>query len=320
MDCRTFREEVPDLLDGEPAADRRAALEEHRTVCRACAELLEDERSLRDLLAATSSTGPSEEFLDRCRRDLSAALARESGASVISPAARSRGLGGAWGLILGGRPALSPALAAILVVGTFLAGYAAGAGRSAGPGRVRPAADVVTPGDPALLASSLDSLETDPSLGRVRLAYRGAGREVVEGPVADPGVRRILVEAVRRNANPGLRLDAMETLRPFTDEAEVRAALLTAMREDDNPGARLRAIDVLSDRTSRDREVRHVVLEALLRDRNPGVRVGAVDLLAVSPAPETLPVFERLARHDDNSYVRLRSAAVVEASLRDAVR
>ena len=57
-------------------------------------------------------------------------------------------------------------------------------------------------------------------------------------------------------------------------------------------------------------------MEALLRDRNPGVRVRAMDVLAGARGPETLPLLKRLARDDANGYVRLRSAAALEAAYR----
>jgi hypothetical protein len=298
MDCGRARDGIMLLLDGEIAAEERARLEAHLAGCAACRADLAGERRLRDRLAADPPPQPSEDLLARCRTDLAAALPRR-----VQPGAWVRGAL---------RLRSSPAIAAALVAGAFFAGYVAGRPGTAGPGGARGGV-----GDPVAIAAALDSLEVERPAGRVRLAYNAVSREAIEGDLSDPAIRRLLSEVVRSSGNAGLRLDAIEALRGRAGEPEVRAALLRAVREDDNPGARLRAIDVLRQRATADPEVQRAIVEALLRDRNPGVRVGAIDLLASAPEPPgagTLPLLERVARDDDNRYVRMRSAAVIEAA------
>ena len=296
MTCDETRSELL-LLYGELAESRRREADEHVEECGACRLFLAEERRLEEILALRPLAEPSGDLLERCRGELSAALRK------VRPT----------------RPPLRvpPALAATLLVAGFLAGWMspwrAPLGRvpfeRTPPGRVPSI-------DPASIAAGLRSLAIDPGTGRVRLTYETPGRASLEGAPSDPEVRSALLETVRRSPNAGLRLDALEALRGQASDGQVRAALLEVVRGDSNPGARLRAIDVLQGQAGTAETVRNAILEALLRDRNPGVRVRAIDFLASARGPETLPVLERLASDDASGYVRLRSAAAVEAAYR----
>jgi hypothetical protein len=50
---------------------------------------------------------------------------------------------------------------------------------------------------------------------------------------------------VAHDQNDGVRLRAMEGLKPFVAEPQVREALSRALLGDDNPGVRTQAIDLL---------------------------------------------------------------------------
>src|SRR5438445_6531501 len=292
MTCDETRGELFLLLYGELAEPRRREAEAHLEECGTCRLLLAEERHLQAILALRPAVEPSGDLLQRWRSALSAGLRK------VRPA----------------RPPLRipPALAATLLVAGFLAGWMS-------PWRAplgRVPIERAPSSDPASMAAGLRSLAIDPGTGRVRLTYETLGRASLEGAPSDPEVRRLLLETVRRSPNAGLRLDALEALRGQASDGQVRAALLEVVRGDSNPGARLRAIDALQGQAGADETVRGAIVEALLRDRNPGVRVRAIDFLASARGPETLPVLERLATDDASGYIRLRSAAAVEAAYR----
>ena len=159
--------------------------------------------------------------------------------------------------------------------------------------------------------ANVDFHESDPLSDRVSLSYDTLMRTSLSGSPTDPRIRRVLVETVRDSRNAGLRLLALDVLRRHLDDREVRQALVRTVREDDNAGARLAALEALKARVAEDAEVRGAVVDALVKDTNPGVRVRAVDALEGARGPETLAVLRRLADHDPNEYVRLRSAALV---------
>ncbi len=297
MTCDETRSDLLLLLYGELAEPRRREAEAHLEQCETCRLLLAEERRLQAILALRPAVEPTGDLLERCRGELSAALRR------VRPA----------------RPPLRipPALAATLLVAGFLAGWMSPWRTPLG--RVplgRSLLERAPSSDPASIAAGLRSLAIDPGTGRVRLTYETPARASLEGAPSDPEIRPLLLDTVRRSPNAGLRLDALETLRGQASDGQVLTALLEVIKGDSNPGARLRAIDVLQGQGGTDETVRDAIVQALLSDRNPGVRVRAIDFLASARGPETLPVLERLASDDASGYVRLRSAAAVEAAYR----
>jgi HEAT repeat protein len=208
---------------------------------------------------------------------------------------------------------LSPAFGVALAAAGFMIGVVAlrlvpGLGRTpAGPAPVGAAVVSAPP------VANVLSLESAAGSGQVRLSYDTSERSQMEGSVADPQIRALLVATVRDSLNAGFRLEAIDALSQHTGHEEVRAALLDALRLDANPGARLRAIDALGGRVDSDAGVRRAMLDAVHGDANPGVRVRAIDFLARGRDRDLLPEMERLASEDPDAYVRMRSAGFVDA-------
>lgn len=312
MDCRIARQKILLLLYGEVDPAERPELEQHIDSCRACASEHAEERRLQAILAQRPALEPSAELLNRCRLDLSQALqpsptaASGGGATVLERIL-------AWPHRLWALTRVSPAFASALLVVGFLAGYLSvdrlstlDAGRPTGSsGAEAPA-----------VAHTLRTIETEPGSDTVLLGYDTIGRASMQGTIDDPGIRTLLLSTLGESVNADLRLQAIDLLRDQTDDPKVRGALLRAIRTDDNPAARLKALAALRDRAVSDAHVRSAVTRALLKDENPGVRVRAFDALAGISSPEMMPLFERLAREDSNEYVRMRSAAVVDALYR----
>jgi HEAT repeats len=90
----------------------------------------------------------------------------------------------------------------------------------------------------------------------------------------------------------------------------VRTALVRALRGDPNPGVRLKALDALKP-YSREPEVRRVLSHVLLNDDNAGIRTQAVDLLIQNRGQEMVGVLQELMRREDNDYIRLRTQRVL---------
>jgi len=306
MDCETTRAHLLLALYGEVSDLEREFAARHIADCDACRAAEADERRLHSILAerADAALEPQDELLALCRRDLAEALDRE-------PAPRVRfghRLRSYWM-----ESRLSPAFGMALAAAGFLVGVMAlrlapGLGMTpAGPAPVGAAA-VASPS-----VANVLSLESAGDGGQVRLSYDTSERQQMEGSVADPQIRALLVATVRDSLNAGFRLEAIGALSQHTAHEDVRAALLDAMRRDANPGARLRAIDALSDRVDSDAAVRQAMLDAVRGDANPGVRVRAIDFLARGRDRALLGEMERLASEDPDAYVRMRSAGFVDA-------
>ncbi|MGH9593022.1 MAG: HEAT repeat domain-containing protein, partial [Bryobacteraceae bacterium] len=88
-------------------------------------------------------------------------------------------------------------------------------------------------------------------------------------------------------------------------------------RHDANPGVRLRALEALHG-YEQDAVVRDTLLSALTKDENPGVRIVAINELRAlvdsghgSGDPRLRKVLQSLVDRDANNYVRLQAAAAV---------
>jgi hypothetical protein len=103
-----------------------------------------------------------------------------------------------------------------------------------------------------------------------------------------------------------LCVDSIELLTGQSKAADVRTTLLSALRADPNPGVRLKALDALKPYAGNP-EVRGVLSHVLLNDDNPGIRTQAVDLLVQHREQDMVGVFQELMRREDNDYIRLRT-------------
>ena len=87
---------------------------------------------------------------------------------------------------------------------------------------------------------------------------------------------------------------------------------MSSLRYDKNPGVRLKAIDALRPYVKTDMRVRDAVLEALMNDSNAGVRSEAITLLRDVRADSSVRrVLETLSKDDKNPYIRNESKRVL---------
>ena len=85
----------------------------------------------------------------------------------------------------------------------------------------------------------------------------------------------------------------------------MRAALLNSVAHDANPGVRMKALEGLKSFAA-DGEVRKMLSQVLLSDDNPGVRIQAIDMLTSNHDASVVGVCRTWSGKEDNSYVRWR--------------
>jgi HEAT repeat protein len=156
----------------------------------------------------------------------------------------------------------------------------------------------------APMFSSVRSVEPDGS-GRIEIAVDDVRRRVVSGSLRDPAIQALLVDALRDEANPGVRVESIGALRDSGDSDQVMRALVGAVTRDPDAGVRLRAIEGLKQYAT-DAEVRKTLAAVLLKDDNPGVRGQAIDLLTAHHDPSIVGVLQDAVQREDNSYIRSR--------------
>jgi len=133
------------------------------------------------------------------------------------------------------------------------------------------------PSDPGLRTETLDILNS------LTQADRGSSPDM-------PDVRDVLVFALGHDQNAGVRLKAMEGLKPMARDPEVRSALAAALLNDANPGVRTQAIDVLTTGAASaiDRDIVGTLQELMLRENNAYVRDRCrLVLESLKASPET---------------------------------
>lgn len=304
MTCKEAEEKLALHVYGELEPAAGAQVESHLQACGKCAARLEELRRLEGLLALRRQPEPGADLLANCRRALDERLDYEQH--------------GWWRLIADwtAMPAWihpSRVMAALTMV---LFGF--GLGWSLRPRLNRPLATPATntaaqiPLNTADLGriSSISQVSPDPRTGGVRITLNSERRVTLDGSLDDPGIRQVLVYAMKRYDNPGIRLDTLDALKRQSHDPSIQRAFLDALEHDPNAGVRLEALQSIRDMTWTP-EMRQALLTAVRHDSNPGVRVAAIDELvghAVKQRDQELvPVLENLAARDSSVYVRMKS-------------
>ncbi len=287
MNCNSVRSEFWLYLYDELSADQEHLLTEHLEGCADCRRELEREQALHRALDIRTQEPPPA-LLAQCRRGLRSAL-RESGSARwgwlgrLAEAITSRE---SWLL----RPAGAVALVAIGFFSARLTPTPFGDG-------------AFSPTD--LVSSRVRFVEPSAS-GRVRIVVEETRRRLVSGTMAEEPVRSLLLAASRDPEDAGLRLDSMGLLQQESASAVVRRALLEALQRDSNAGVRLKALEALRPFVRYDAEVRRGLGQVLLRDDNPGLRAQAIDMLVEHNSKDVVGVLQDLMRREGNDYIRQR--------------
>jgi hypothetical protein len=96
------------------------------------------------------------------------------------------------------------------------------------------------------------------------------------------------------------------------DDSKVREALKASLRYDANPGVRLKALEALTPYVKDDATVRDVVLEVLLHDNNGGVRSLALQTLQPVRADSQVRMeLQYLAQKDKDQAIQRQAKAML---------
>ena len=313
LTCKTLEKNFELYLYEELGPEDRGAMEQHLATCFACQEKLASTRKLHGLMNQRAAMEPGPEVLARCRSSLEEAPEREQ----HGWRSLTRDLGQAW-MDLPAWIHPSRAMAALTLI---LFGF--GLGWMIRP-RVHAVVPPIQPGAASApqytgadlgRISSISQVDPNPQTGQVRITLNAERRVTLEGSLDDPRIRQVLVYAVKKYDNTGIRLDTLSALKNGSSDPAVREALLYALLHDPNAGVRLEALKTVRQ-MGWNPEVRGALLQAVQRDANPGVRVTAIDDLvnhAVEDHDQGLvPVLQHLSSTDSNNYVRVKALAALQ--------
>ena len=283
MSCQEIASEIPLYCYGEVSSEVEEIIESHVAECASCRAELERHRTFLDILDLRPDEGDNSLMLAGCRARLRGAI------DTPKPSFWQ------WQI-----PFRVPVGAiALVALGYFGARFMPEkfGGMEAGLG--------------APLFSSVKSVEPDSQSGQIRIAVDEIRRHMVSGTVQDPYIRKLLLSAVREEANPTVRVASVRALNSNADSEQVRRALVDALTGDPNANVRLKALEGLKPYGG-DPLVRKTLANVLLKDDNPEVRIQAIDLLTTHHDDSIVGVLQDAVRKEDNPYVRTQSVNLLQ--------
>ena len=301
QNCEWVRNYLPLFLYNELSFEEEEAVQSHLGVCAECASVLESERQLHATLDTDGALLPVG-LLNSCREQLTNQLVVERARPAAGLLARLR----QWteGFWLAPSRLLRPAGALALIAIGFLGG------------RFLPKQDEAP--RVAFTAAMTEPVSTrvrrvEPTgTGRFQLVLDETRERVVSGSLDDDPFLKLVISASSDPSDAGLRGDTIEILSSVPPCNETRDALLQAVVADSNDGVRLRALEGLRP-MAKQADVRRVLARVLLKDPNAGVRSKAIDMLTESPElnmnreNDMIGVFQDLMGREQNHYIRMRA-------------
>ena len=289
MTCTEVTENLPLYTYGELSAEAEESVESHLAACASCQAAFAKHRAFLDALDRRPDAGEGA-LLTQCRMDFRRAIAAENARPSVN------WLHSLWHLHIPFRIPIGAL--ALVAVGFFAARYTPEKFGGISAGLAQP------------MFSNVQSIQPVSS-GNVQLTVDDVQRHVVTGPLDEPRIQQLLLDAVRQEANPGIRVESIGVLKNSADSEQVRRALSDALTHDPNAGVRLKAIEGLTPYAG-DPAVRKTLTTVLLKDDNAGIRAKAIDLLTAQHDDSIVGVLQDVVRREDDSYVRSRAGDLLQ--------
>jgi hypothetical protein len=305
VECKENQDRIVLFLYEELTDREKTDLENHLQECAVCNDLFEQQKSFHAALA--EDAGPwnvPSDLLVESRR----ALANELDRIERKPWNR-----GWWRL-----PAFSFVVTpmrllewtTLVAVGLAAGVYLNSSGPRTNSSSIGPVSSPSGSGSESV--SNLRIVNSDASTGNVELIGDMVRPMHFQGNIMDESVQQLLVGAMRDGMNPSSRLSAVELLSRQPDSRQVKEALIRALIEDDNLGVRLKALQILKPFANKDKDVQAALMNALAYDEAAGVRVQAIEALRPFAHDESVSrTVQEVTKDDDNPYIKLQAIQFV---------
>jgi hypothetical protein len=322
MNCELAHERIVLAAYGELPDDQVHELERHIAACNECGQEREQLQALKTLAAAYAATELDPNFVARSRMHLEEAL------DALPPKGWFERFGQRILNNFASLQAAPVAAVLLLIVGAgagTLGGYEyaqARAAHDAGSANPVQAKSVsVVPSGPAAgpaEVANISSVVRQPNSEIIDVTYNQVVPKHVQGSLADPAIRQLLMLASANASSQGVRDDSVGLLaaecragRACQGEG-IRDALMVALRYDKSEAVREKALEGLEPFVAEDMRVRDAVLEALLSDSSPRIRTAAISILEPVEADTSVrQVLNTVATSDRNPHIRTVSREVL---------
>ncbi len=312
MECELAQQKVALFAYGELPDDQYPELESHLATCTRCQEELAAVQALQNAMSFAPSMEPSANLLAQARLQLEEALDSMPRAGWLNRIQQSmfRGVG-----MLGRAPVAASALLVLGLTCGGWAGYKAALRQDS-----KPAALSATIAGPGTIAG-VTSITREPNSENVEVHFTRAVPETTQGSLDDPQIRELLLVGAQSEVNPGVAQNSLSLLADEClaghecSDGPVRRALMSALLYDKNAGVRLRALNGLKPYVGEDMRVRDVVLASLMNDQDAAIRSRAIELLPPVEADSSVrEVLHTVAVDDVNPHIRTASRQVLDQS------
>jgi hypothetical protein len=314
MNHDEYRDLLLSAASGGIDPDEQAVLESHLRACDRCRQEYGELRAFHEaLIRHRVGIEADERLLEEARRELRIRLRKEA----------ARGASW-WSALLPVAPPVRLALGAtfVLALGFFLGrSLVPPPSIQEGPAAssLTPAGGI-RPEEEETKITNVHFLDHGRGSGEVEFTFDAVTPVRMRGRIDDPKIQKVLTYAMLNEENPGVRLRAIDVIRHQAVEGqdvETRSALIKAMERDANAGVRKEALNALR-RLPFDGEIKKALLHTLMVDSNPGLRVAAINALdSARTGPlgvdsDMLDVLKHKAETDNNNYIRVKARAVIQ--------
>jgi Putative zinc-finger len=310
MECELAQQKIALFAYGELPDDQCHALEGHLTSCTRCQEELAAVQALQQAMSLAPAQEPSANLMARARVRLEEALDTMPRSGWLMRVQQSifRSVS-----MLGRAPV---AASALLVLGLSSGGWAGYQFAARSP---RPVAELPASIEGPGKIANINSIVREPNTENVEIHFNRLVPETAQGSLDDPQIRQLLLVGAQNQVNPGIAQNSVGLLADEClaghqcSEGSIRKTLLVALRYDKDAGVRLRALNGLKPYVAEDMRVRDGVLEALLDDPDATVRSRAIEVLQPVEADSSVrEVLHTVASEDDNPHIRTVSQEVLD--------
>lgn len=316
MKHEDYKEMLSLLLYDELSEEKIEVLHKHLLECEECNAEYESLQKMKEVINNKFFLQPSDELLNQSRNELRGLLRAEQSKNTFF--SKLIDLINSY-IILYYKPAISGTV--ILILGFFGGFYF--------EKNLNPEINEIN----YFLTSSNDEdenqtkienlrfLETDLETGSIELMFEATRTVKLKGSVYDPNIQKILASSLIWEQNTGIRLKTINTLSEklnnnlLTDN-DVKLALIETVKNDNNPAVRKEALRVLTGLPF-DKTIKETLLFVLINDTNSGNRIMAINNIGMLTSQnlldnEILDVLKKKSKNDNNDYVRLRAANILE--------
>lgn len=164
--------------------------------------------------------------------------------------------------------------------------------------------------------ANVHKIRFDQNTNQIEIEFSTVNDVAWRGAAEDPIARQVLAHAMREEEPLSLRLRAVRAVGEaasgnIAPDDALLDAVLQLLEQDDNAGVRIKAVQALKPSASVER-VKQALIQALLQDQNAGVRIAALE--ALSGARLTSAKVEALeaAANDSNDYISREAARLLQ--------